>query len=76
MSRMKDLAIDKMNQLKFEVYILRADGPDDCEWEWESEYTSLSEATKRVVELEECGYSSKLFDPFTGEYYNSKGETK
>jgi hypothetical protein len=76
MSHFKNLAIDKMNQLKFEVYILRADGPDDCEWEFESDYDSLSEATKRVIELEDCGYSSKLFDPFVGEYYNIKGETK
>lgn len=74
MSHMKDKAIDQMNNMFFEVYIFQANGPDDCEWEIYSQHTALSEATKQMASLENRGYSTKLFDPWVGSYYDQHGK--
>ena len=75
MGRYKDLQIDQMNQQKplYQVFTLEADGPDDCVWDIYSEHESLSEATKQMIHLEERGYEAKLFDPYVGKTYDSKG---
>lgn len=58
----------------FQVYKLVANGPDDCEWELDSEYEELKDATYCMACYEEKGYQTKLFDPYVGEYYTSAGQ--
>ena len=72
MGAFKDLAIDKMNEKKYQVFIQVANGPDDYDWDEVFTSNNFMESIREAMSLKDKGHAVKLYDTFMDEIHDIK----